>query len=121
MMASLGDLITLHRKEVHCEQPAENSFETLMTSLASELINGLPYSSFLVNSRHPITLEDCISHYRILPLRSTAPSQRVLHFLIILEVAQGIKKSSSDAEQRKRSAKLKESAANEGDKDESKN
>lgn len=45
-------------------------------------MNGLPYSSFLVNSKN-LANEDVITHYSILPLRS--PSGKVLHFLVMLE------------------------------------
>lgn len=59
-----------------------DTFHDSITSLAEELVSGLPYSSFLVNSKN-LAGEEVITHYRILPLR--APSAKVLHFLVILE------------------------------------
>ena len=59
-----------------------DTFRDSISSLAEELVNGLPYSSFLLNSKN-LAGEEVITHYRILPLKS--PSGKVLHFLVILE------------------------------------
>jgi hypothetical protein len=74
-----GNLVKLHVRDVAAD---EDSYRDSMSSLALELIGGLPYSSFLVSSKG-LSGEEVISHYRVLPLH--APSGAVLHFLVILE------------------------------------
>ena len=53
-----------------------------LSSLAHELLSGLPYASYLTNTKS-LSNEDVISYYRILPLAS--PSGQILHFLVLLE------------------------------------